>query len=1131
MSVATTLPRVFRAALTALAVVGLCMGSTTPGSAQGVTTSLISGLVIDAAGNPIAGARVSAVHVPSGTPYAGVTRADGRVTIPGMRVGGPYRVTATMIGYHPQTQENIYLTLGQASDVRFTMQELAVQLTEITVQAAPDPVFSWGHTGAATTLAPEALQQLPTINRRVEDFLRLTPQYSGTSFGYSFAGQDNRLNNMTVDGSYFNNSFGLAGQPGDRVNTATTPGVAAISLDAIEQVQVNVSPYDVRQGNFVGAGVNIVTKSGTNDYRGTLYYQTRSENMVGSQAGGSAFDVGTFSFRQIGASLGGPIIKDRLFFFLSYENDAQTAPGTTFRANQGGETVGGSITRVNASTLDSLSTYLLNNFNYTTGPYQGYDFETPSTRFMGRLDYNHNERNKFTLRYTLLNSNSDILISNSSSLGRGSRRGTTESLNFANSNYAIQENIRSIVGEWNATLGTNMSNNLIAGYNSSDESRLNIQPPWFPLVEIREAGTNLTTFGFEPFTPANQLRYNNYQFQDNLTWYLRNHSLTFGLSYEKYHSDNVFFQGAQSVYVYNSLADFYTDANGYLANPSRTVSPVTLNLFQVRWPNIPGQTEPLQPLDVTYAGLYAQDEWRPTRNLTLVAGLRVDRPSFGQTAYPNAVADTMTFRDADGSPIQYSTGSLPDATLLFSPRIGFNYDVRGRQSTQVRGGTGVFTGRPAYVWISNQIGNTGVLTGFESIQNTTARPFNPDPTTYWQAATGLPASSFQLALVDPDFKFPQVWRSNFAVDQRLPWLGLTGTAEFLYSKDVNGIAYINANLPAAQSAYTGVDQRLRWVGPTGSCPAVQGSTANRLYNCVSDATVLTNQGRGSAWNLAFTLERSARNGLFGKAGYTYGESRNTVDPGSIAVGSFTGNRIYGDPNNPPIGYSQFSPGQRAFVALSYQRNFLSVGATTFSLFWEGRTSGNGSYGFSSDANGDGASNDLIYIPRNASEMNFEQYCVNATGVVQTNCGVAAVTDTFTVAEQQAAWEAFIQQDDYLRSRRGQYAQRNAVFLPMLYRTDVSISQEIGGMIGMRSHRLRVRLDILNFMNLLSSSSGQGYFMANSTPLVPRGADANGALLYRLRNNGTSLIPARSFDRTSGFNDVWRLQLGVRYLFN
>ncbi len=1129
MSVVTTLPRAFRTALTAVAVVGLCMGITSPGSAQGVTTSLISGLVIDAAGNPIAGARVSAIHVPSGTQYAGVTRADGRVTIPGMRVGGPYRVTATMIGYHPQTQENISLTLGLASDVRFTMQELAVQLTEITVQAAPDPIFSSGHTGAATTLASEALQQLPTINRRVEDFLRLTPQYSGTSFGFSFAGQDNRLNNMTVDGSYFNNSFGLAGQPGDRVNTTTTPGVAAISLDAIEQVQVNVSPYDVRQGNFVGAGVNIVTRSGTNDYRGTLYYQTRSDNMVGTQAGASAFDVGTFSFRQIGASLGGPIIKDRLFFFTSYENDAQTAPGTTFRANAGGETVGGNITRVLASDLDALSTYLLNNFNYTTGPYQGYDFETPSTRFLARLDYNHNERNKFTLRYTLLNSSSDILVSNSSSLGRGSRRGTTESLNFANSNYAILENLRTIVGEWNATLGTNLSNNLIAGYNSSDESRKTIQPPWFPLVEIREAGTNYTTFGFEPFTPSNQLRYHNYQLQDNLTWYLSNHSLTFGVSYEKYHSDNVFFPGAQSVYVYNSLADFYTDANDYLANPNRTTSPVALNLFQVRWPNIAGQSEPLQPLDVTYAGVYAQDEWRPTRNLTLVAGLRVDRPSFGQTAFANAVADTMTFRDGDGSPIQYSSGSLPDATLLFSPRVGFNYDMRGRQSTQIRGGTGIFTGRPAYVWISNQVGNTGVLTGFQSMQaganvcgagvNTvTCRPFHPDPTHYWQPATGLPPSSFQLALTDPDFKFPQVWRSNFAVDQRLPWLGLTGTAEFLYSKDVNGIAYINANLPAAQSAYTGADQRARW-------------TSNRIYSAVSDATVLTNQGRGSSWNLALTLERSARSGLYGKVGYTYGESRNTVDPGSIASGSFTSNRIYGEANNPPLGYSQFSPGHRAFVALSYQRNLLSVGATTFSLFWEGRTAGNGSYGFSSDANGDGASNDLIYIPRDASEMNFEQYCVNSSGIVQSNCGVAAVTDTFTVADQQAAWEAFIQQDDYLSSHRGQYAQRNAVFFPMLYRADVSVSQEIGRMIGAQSHRLQLRLDILNFMNLISESSGQSYFMANSTPLVPRGADVNGALLYRLRNNGTSLIPAKSFERTSGFNDVWRLQLGVRYTFN
>src|SRR6267143_5830952 len=695
----------------------------------GVTTAAIAGVVADSSGAPLEGARVVALHGPSGSAYAAVTRADGRFTIPGMRVGGPYRVTVALVGYRQEVQDQIQLTLGGTADLRFTLSRASLELAPISVTATSDPVFSSERTGAATTISTAQIAHLPTISRRVEDLLRLTPQYSPMSFGFSFAGQDNRLNNMTIDGSYFNNSFGLAGQPGDRTS------VAPISLDAIEQLQVNVAPYDVRQGNFVGAGINMVTKSGTNDFSGSLFYNTRSDNFVGTHAGPNTFNPGTFKYHDIGVALGGPIIPNRLFFFSSFEDDGQTAPGTTFLANDATQPVGGNITRVLASDLDSLSRYLKNSFNYVAGPYQGYDFKVPSTRFLTRLDYNLSDRNKLSVRFYLLNSSSDILLSNSASLGFGSRRSSLNSLNFANSNYAILENIRSVVGEWNSTIGHNMSNNLIAGYTSSDESRKNISPPWFPLVEILQGNTNYTTFGFEPFTPENQLRYHSYQLQDNYTIYLPKHSVTVGVSVERYHSTNVFFPGAQSVYVYNSLADFYTDANGYLANPTRTTSPVTLRRFQVEYSNIPGQSQPVQPLDVLYAGFYTQDEWRPVPNLTLTGGLRIDVPKFTNTAYDNPVADTMTFRDASGAPVHYNSGKLPGVNLLISPRLGFNYDLHGEQKTQIRGGTGIFTGRPAYVWISNQIGNTGVLTGFIQATTTTSYPFHPDPDHYKPAAT------------------------------------------------------------------------------------------------------------------------------------------------------------------------------------------------------------------------------------------------------------------------------------------------------------------------------------------------------------------------------------------------------------
>ncbi|HEY7767185.1 MAG TPA: hypothetical protein VIB55_03345, partial [Longimicrobium sp.] len=518
-----------------------------------------------------------------------------------------------------------------------------------------------------------------------------------------------------------------------------------------------------------------------------------------------------------------------------------------------------------------------------------------------------------------------------------------------------------------------------------------------------------------------------------------------GISAERYESENVFFPGSQSVYVYNSLADFYADANGYLANPNRTTSPVTLRRFQVRWANIPGQDKPVQPLEVFYTGAYAQNEWRPNGRFTLTTGLRVDVPVFGNTAYTNAAADLLTFRDENGRDVKYSTGKLPDPAPLFSPRLGFNWDVLGTRSTQVRGGTGVFTGRPAFVWISNQIGTTGVLTGFEQLDNTTARPFNPDPNTYKpKTVTGAPASSYELALTDPDFRFPQVWRTNLAVDQRLP-LGLVATVEYLYGRDLNGVYYINANLAPANTAFTGPDPRPRWTSASGRCPTVSGGF-NRLNCNVANAVVLKNGDQGRSWNLSASLERPFARGVFAKVAYSYGEARNTVDAGSIAFGSWNNNPHAGDPNNPGLGFSANSPGHRVFAALSARRDLFGFGATTVSLFWEGRNGGNASYVYGGDLNGDGGtSNDLLYVPRDPSEMNFQQYTQTV------GSGSTAKTFTFTAAQQAEAFEAFIRQDRYLREHRGEYVERNAVFLPMVYRMDFSVSQQLASRIGGRRH--------------------------------------------------------------------------------
>ena len=1064
-------------------------------SAQGVTTAQVRGSVTDNAGNPVVGAQVTAVHQPSNTTYRVTTRAGGNYTIPGMRVGGPYTVSAIAIGFQRATRENVYLTLGNATDVDIRMEQAVVTLQDLTVSAQAG-TFSSTRTGAATIVSQQAISTLPTIDRSINDLTRLTPQVRGQNF----AGADSRLNNITIDGSYFNNSFGLGSgaTPGGRT------GVAPISIDAIEQIQVNIAPYDVRQGNFVGAGINAVTKSGTNEFQGSLYYQYRNENFVGKQAGDIPFDPGTFKFDNIGARLGGPIIRDKLFFFASYESDGITQPGTLFKANTGGQPVEGNTTRVLKSDLDQLSSFLSTNFGYETGPYEGYDFETPSKRYLARVDWNINDRNKFQVRYNKLDSKTDVIASNSSSLGFGNRSNRTDAIAFSNTNYQILENLWSLIGELNTQVGSNMSNQLIAGYNTTDESRDTRGGAFFPLVDILQDGRTYTSFGFEPFTPNNELRYNSYQIQDNFTIYGDKHDLTFGISGERYRSENVFFPGSQSAYVYNSLADFYTDANDYLANPNRTTSPVNLRRFQVRYSNIPGLDKPLQPLEVTYLGVYAQDIWRATDNLELTVGVRADRPSFGETGFTNAEANGYTFRDADGNSVQYQTQKLPDANVIFSPRLGFNWDLKGDRSTQIRGGTGVFSGKPAYVWISNQIGENGTLTGFEQLDNTTNRPFNPDPNAYKPASVdGSPAASYGLAFTDPNFKFPQVWRTNIAIDHKLPG-GWIGTAEFLYGRDVNGLSYIDANLPAAQTSYNGPDGRVRY-------------TDNRINDNVTGAYVLGNQSVGKSWNIALSLEKAFSNGLFAKAAYNYGEAKNLIDPGSIAAGTFTNNPQAGDPNNPPLSFSSNSPGHRFFATLAYQKDWFSFGGTGVSLFVEGFTPGNTSYIFSGDANGDGANfNDLIYVARDQSEMRFQQY---------TSGGV-----TYTPEQQAAAWDAYIDQDPYLSTRRGQYAERNALFLPMIWRADLSITQDLFGKVGGKLNKFQVRLDILNFTNLLKDSWGVSQRVIQNRPLTNPSLNGAGELQYRLATNGGELLNT-TFQKNAGFNDVYRFQLSLRYLFN
>ena len=580
-------------------------------SAQ-VTTGSMSGRVTNAQKQPVAAASIIAIHEPSGTSYEATTRADGSFSIPNMRVGGPYTVQVLYTGgaaaFAPQTRENLMVTLGTSTDVNVNVEAISIA-EEITVSGQADPVFASTRTGAATQVSRDEIYKLPTIGGRIESVTRMTPQASGSSF----AGQDNRLNNITVDGSYFNNAFGLgSGQPGGRTD------VAPISLESIEQVQVSIAPFDVRQGNFVGAAVNTVTRSGTNQLSGSVYHRFRNESYVGTETAGFPVNPGTFTFRNTGIWAGGPVVRNKVFVFGNYENERDVRPINTYRANNGGEPVTGSVTRVLASDLNTLSAYLKQNFGYETGGYQDLNDPTPAKRYLLRSDYNLNNSNKISFRYNQLESSSRSNLSSSSSAGIGRSTLSNSHLNFDASNYDQLEKIKSGVGEWNSVIGNSMANSFIFGLTTNDENREALGA-LFPFVDILAPdGTAYLSFGSEPFTPSNQLRYKTFQMQENFTKFGANHSFVFGASLQRYQAENVFWSCCrQGNYLYNSLQDFYTDANGYLANNNRTSSPVTLRYFKQRYSNYPGLDEPLQELKVWYGGAL-----RPGR---MAAGTQPDR--------------------------------------------------------------------------------------------------------------------------------------------------------------------------------------------------------------------------------------------------------------------------------------------------------------------------------------------------------------------------------------------------------------------------------------------------------------------------------------------------------------------------
>jgi hypothetical protein len=1129
--------------------------------AQGVTTASMSGKITDQNKAEIPGANVIAIHQPSGTQYGNASRADGFYTIQGMRVGGPYTVKVSFIGFKEQVQENIYLQLGQNLIVNFALQDEATQLQEIVVTDVKDPVLNSDKIGASSNFSTNQITTLPSIGRDFRDISRLTPQAGGSAF--SFGGRSNLYNNLSIDGATVNNVFGLNPLPGGQSNA--TP----FSLDAIQEITVSLSPYDVRQGNFTGAGVSAITRSGTNDLSGSAYYFFRTENFAGKKVEGVEVATPSFDFKNFGFRLGGPIIKNKLFFFVNAEFEKRTDPFYTnpVRPNRSASTTGATQATDDEDPetgLLGLKNFLLDPpFNYDPGVYKDFDRATESQKYVMRFDYNINQNHKFTIRGNITNAFQDVQPSASGGFvggPPGGRGNSNNVLSFSSSYYRINNNQYSVTAELNSSFGGGkFSNNLVVGYSAFRDFRENaggLAVPSVPLVDILGPnGQNLTTFGPDPFTPNNKLDQDVYQINDNFSMYLKNHTITVGTANEFYRFNNVFTPIINGVYRYNSLADFYADAD---PATTATARPAQYTIQTVAVPG--GAAATAAKWDALQLGFFAQDEYVGIPNWKITGGVRVDIPLYLTDLPVNNYINSI---DLQGE--QLRVGGWPTVRPLISPRIGFNWDVKGDRTTQLRGGTGVLTGRVPFVWLSNAVSNNGLFFGqFNSTNvpfdvtgdglpyNFSLNPYTAPENQFSNLAAGTPPLITNpldrnfgrpsivagVNTIAKDFRFPQVWRSNLAVDQQLPG-GIVGTLEFIYTKDLNAVYIRDANLATPVATLNG-DGRPLYGAIPGTANVDRAIIANdrRVNGDISQALVLDNTDEGYQYSITAQLRKTFNRNFEVSAAYTYTDAREVNPQSASTAGSiFTGQAHILGPNNPGLSYASALTPHRIIIYGTYRKEYLKNFASSVSFTYEGRSGGNFSYTYNGDPNSDGTNgNDLIYIPRNRNEI-----------VLST----ANANDGRSLDQIWQELDAYISQDKYLSERRGQYAERNGALAPWVHRLNLGFLQDFYVDVKGKRNTLQFSVNLENALNMLSSDWGLFQnpsrsqlirFLGYEAPHVAGtvGAPVNaggqphaatqGRPVYTFETNADGTPLSESYIPEQSVAGRWQLQLGFRYIF-
>jgi len=1014
-----------------------------------VTTSALTGFVNDDKGEPLLAATVKATHLPSGTIFGGITQENGRYIINNMRIGGPYAIEVGYLGYASEKIEGVYLSLGQKYNQNFELKQSEVTGAEVIIVDSKDPILNSDRTGAATSLDREELDKLPSISRSAADYTRLNTM---AAEGGSFAGRNDQFNNYALDGTIFNNPFGLdAATPGGQANAQP------VSLDAIEQIKVAIAPYDVTQSGFTGASINSVSKSGTNQIKGTVFGFFRNAAMTGGKVDGLEIYKGDPQQSQFGFSVGGPIVKNKIFFFANMEREDRTDLGSLWVPN-GSASDGENAARVHQDDMQLVSNLLMEKYGYDTGAARDYLHEADNTKGLFKLDFNINEQHKLMASYNFLSAYRDN-PAHPSALGR--RGPDFQTLQFENSGYRINNLIHQFRTELRSVFNNKISNKFTAGYTQFRDHRDPKSSP-FPVVNISKEGIRYIIAGHEPFSINNVLDQDAFQVKNELSYFSGKHNITGGVAFERFDFNNSFNLG-----VYGSSA-FLPDVP--IENFQTAIDTGYYDgLVDAATATFNGNTEmdswALAETNLGQLSIYGQDEIAVNEKLNLTIGLRIDMPLYFNTATKiqenidrNCCYDpSVQYYDEEGNGVKFDHTTLPSSTPLINPRIGFNYDITGDRTQQLRGGTGLFSGRFPFVWVGNQVANP---------------------------------NSWFYNMTDPDFKYPQIWRTSLGYDQKFGE-GWIGTVDMIYTKDLQAQVVNNYGLQLPTQKLQGVDNR-----------SIYGAD-ERLTN----AYVFTNVNGGSSFNTSFSIERNWNN-TYVKLGYNYLNATDVMSiDAEISSDAYDRNPANIEHTNKPL-VSPSLYGNRHRVIGTASKRFdwgNPKYATTATLFFEYAEGNRYSYTYGGDINNDGSFlNDLIYIPTDAE---IDQMTFGGD-----NAG-----------EQATALKAFISQDEYLSGRRGDYAEKYGALSPWYNTWDLRILQDIGIK---NDQKFQVSFDILNVGNLISSKWGVRQGATNTSLFQPIAVSvADGEPVYNFDTRLTE-----TFQNDFSVNSRWRLQMGLRFIF-